>query len=340
MKIAVDTKGGDYAPIEIVEGTILASKKHPEMEFVLFGDEDKIFDILKCSKADLSKFEVVNAPEEVVNDESPTMAIKTKKQSSLVMCFDRLKTDPNICGMISAGSTGAILTGSILKIGRVPGVSRPSLAPAVPTETGGRVLLIDSGANMDCKPINLCHFAVMGSIYMKEMLGVENPRVALLNVGTEDKKGNELTHEVFPLLSKLDINFVGNMEARDILSGKYDVVVADGFAGNVLLKGLEATLTTMFQELKRASSASLISKIGALFMRKPLRAIKKKYNYAAMGGSMFIGAKKLVIKSHGSSKRETIFACCEQLTRLYQCDINSKIESAIKSINFEETESV
>ena len=200
MKILIDTKGGDYSPIELVEGAILASKKNKTTDFVLFGDKQKIEEILTHAKVDMSRFEVVDSPDEIENTESPTMAIKTKKQSSMVMAFDRLKSEKDDCGMISCGSTGAILTGAILKIGRVPGVSRPSLAPVFPTNNGGKVMLIDSGANMDCKPINLCHFALMGSAYMTAMEGIEKPRVALLNVGTEDKKGNELTHAVFPLL--------------------------------------------------------------------------------------------------------------------------------------------
>lgn len=338
MKIVIDAKGGDYAPDEVVEGAILASKTLKDVSFVLFGDEQKIKDILISENVDMKRFEIVDAQEEIYNDESPTMAIKTKKQSSMVLAFDRLKSDDDVCGMISAGSTGAILTGAILKIGRVPGVSRPSLCPLIPTASGGKVLLIDSGANMDCKPINLCHFAIMGSIYMKSMEKISKPRVALLNVGTEDKKGNELCHTVFPMLKELDINFVGNMEARDILSGKYDVVVADGFSGNVLLKGVESAFEIMMKEIKIGAQQNIKTKLGALLMKKALKNIKKKYDYNNVGGSMLLGAKKLIVKAHGSSKREAICSCCKQIASLHSFGLNDQIQNAIENANIPEVE--
>lgn len=331
MKILIDTKGGDFSPNAQVEGAILASKKNKEAKFVLFGDKQKIDDILKNNKTDISRFEVVDCPEEIENTESPTMAIKTKKLSSMVMAFERLKKEDDECGMISCGSTGAILTGAILKIGRVAGVSRPSLAPVLPTEKGGKVMLIDSGANMDCKPINLCHFALMGSAYMTAMEGIERPRVALLNVGTEDKKGNELVHTVFPMLKNLDINFVGNMEARDVMSGDYDVVVTDGFAGNVLLKGLEAMAGQIMGELKHAVQHSLKAKIGALFLKDTLSGIKKKFDYNAIGGSIFLGTRKIVIKAHGASKSGAILACCEQIEKLINNNLNKNIEEMVNN---------
>ncbi len=333
MKILIDTKGGDYAPYEIVMGAIEASRELEDPTFVLFGDEKEINKILRDNKADMQRFEIVDSPECVENTESPTMAIKTKKNSSMVKAFDRLKTDPEVCGMISCGSTGAILTGSILKIGRIKGVSRPSLAPVLATQDGGKVIIIDSGANMDCKPQNLCHFAIMGSEYMRVAEGVEKPRVALLNVGTEDKKGNDLCHETFDMLKALDINFVGNMEARDALSGKYDVIVADGFAGNVLIKSLECALETCMLEIKTYADKSLKAKLGALLLRPSLRSLKHKYDFNKVGGSMFIGASKLVLKCHGASKRGAICACCHQLMKLYKNNINNSIESAVIKAN-------
>lgn len=331
MKILIDTKGGDFSPCAQVEGAVLASKKNKQTKFVLFGDKQKIEEILKNCRADLERFEVVDCPEEIENTESPTMAIKTKKLSSMVMCFERLKKEEDDCGMISCGSTGAILTGAILKIGRVQGVSRPSLAPVLPTAKGGKVMLIDSGANMDCKPINLCHFALMGSAYMKAMEGMERPRVALLNVGTEDKKGNELVHTVFPMMKNLDINFVGNMEARDVLSGDYDVVVTDGFAGNILLKGLEAMAGQIMGEIKHAVKTSFKAKLGALFLKDTLGGIKKKFDYNAIGGSIFLGARKIVIKAHGASKGEAMLACCEQIEKLLNNNLNKNIEEMVKN---------
>lgn len=224
------------------------------------------------------------------------------------------------------------MAGGFLKIGRIKGVSRPALCPALPTKKGGNVLLIDCGANADCKPINLCHFAMMGSIYYKELFGKENPKVALMNNGTEDTKGNELVKATFPLMKKLPINFVGNIEARDALSGDYDVLVCDGFTGNVFLKATEGAVSLVMGELKSALKSSLISKIGEMFSMKAFKKVKQKMDYNKYGGSPFIGCSKTIIKSHGSSKAETIYASIVQAYKYQKAEINKKIAEQIVNL--------
>ncbi len=329
MKVVIDGFGGDNSPQEIVKGVCLALQKYDDLEIVITGDKDILTKLFEENKQDLSRVEIVHTTEIVINDESPTEAIRQKKDSSLVVALNILKERDDVCGLVSAGSTGAVLTGAFMKIGRMKGVSRPALAPLLPTKNKGRVLLIDCGANMDCKPINLCHFAIMGSAYMKYMFNIENPRVALLNVGVEDKKGNELCHQVFPLLKQLPINFVGNMEARDFLSGDYDVVVSDGFAGNVLLKSSEGAIKVLLSILKSEIKARKMSMLGALFMGKSFKAVKNLMDYEKWGGSPFLGAKKVLIKSHGSSFAPSILASIEQVIQINNDKLYEKIEKQI-----------
>lgn len=335
MKIVIDAFGGDNAPKEIVLGVVNYLKKNDDVNFVLTGDEEKIKAELKELEFESDKIEIVHAPEIITNDDVPTKAIKEKTNSSLAVAFDILKKDEDVVGLISAGSTGAILAGGFLKIGRIKGVSRPALAPFMPTENGGHVLLIDAGANMDANAINLCHFAAMGTEYVKNVLGVENPRVALLSVGTEDHKGNELVHEVFSMLKKMDINFVGNMEARDLMSGKYDVVVTDGFAGNVALKATEGALKLMLDEFKKAFRKNLMTKINALMLKPALKDMKKTFDFNSYGGALFLGCKKLILKSHGAAKSETIVSAIDHVKLASQNNIEAEIENAVKDVTIE-----
>lgn len=329
MNIVVDGFGGDNAPTEIVKAVALALNKHKELNILITGDKTTLEKEFEKFNFDLARLKIVHTTEVISNNESPTEAIRTKKDSSLVVALNILKENDDVCGLVSAGSTGAVLTGAFLKVGRMKGVSRPALAPMLPTKTGGRVLLIDCGANMDSKPINLCHYAIMGSAYMRNMCGIENPRVALLNVGVEDKKGNELCHEVFPMLQKLPINFVGNMEARDFLSGDYDVVVADGFAGNVCLKASEGAIQALMSILKSEIKARKCSMFGAMFMKKTFKAVKNIMDYESWGGSPFLGAKKILIKSHGSSLAPSILASIEQVIDINQSGLYEQIEKTI-----------
>ena len=340
MKIVIDAFGGDNAPNCNIDGAVLALDKFKDITIVLVGDVDKLNPILATKKYDKTRLELVDAKDVITNDDVPTVAIRTKKESSLVKALDYLKTNDDCLGLVSAGSTGAVLTGGFLKIGRMKGVSRPALAPLLPTKTGGQVVLIDCGANVDCKPINLCHFALMGSEYFKAMFGVQNPRVALLSNGVEDKKGNELVKETFPMLKQLPINFVGNMEARDALIGDYDVIVTDGFAGNVLLKSVEGTAKFTTSMIKEAMMSSFWGKIGGLLAKKSLKQVKSKLDYNKYGGSNFVGCKKTIIKSHGSSIGVRICAAVEQIVKLEQNKVNERIEKAIENIpEFDESKS-
>lgn len=337
MKIIIDAFGGDHAPVEMVKGAITSVNLLKDVEIVLTGSADKINAILAEYGYAGDKISVVDAPEVITNDESPTAAIRQKKNSSLVVGLDMLKADPEIVGLISAGSTGAVLAGGTFRVGRIKGVKRPATAPVLPNLKGGKTLLIDSGSNVDCKAEYLVQFAIMGSEYMKCMYGIQNPKVALVCVGTEDHKGNALTHEAFEMLKKVpNINFVGNMEARDSLSGNYDVLVCDGFVGNTLLKSTEGAIDAMNKMLKEEIyGLGLRGKIGYLFLKKAFKNLKKRMNYTNVGGAAFLGVEKLVVKSHGSSKAETIFSCVEQVQALAKANM---IENMKKSLAVLETE--
>lgn len=334
MKIVIDAMGGDNAPKSVIDGAIQARKKHKnDIEFILTGKSEEINKYLTDEQKEF--FEIVDAREIINNDESPTVAFKTKKNSSLAVAFDILKEN-KADALISAGSTGAILVGGFTKIGRLPGVSRPALSPLLPTTTGGQVLILDVGANMDCKPINLLHFAIMGSVYMNTNYNIEKPRIGLLNVGTEDGKGNEISKETFDLLkAQPNLNFIGNIEARDTLSGNYDVVVADGFAGNIALKSIEGGVTLALSEVKRAFKG-IRGKIAGLLVFSKLKKSRNKLDYNKYGGSPFLGCKKIIIKSHGSSKAETIKASIEQAYHLYQSNFTEKIQNDLKLSNVSE----
>lgn len=326
MKVVVDAFGGDNAPLEVVEGAVLAVKRNKDLTVVLTGDENKIKEILNGRT---ERIEIVHAPDVVTNDDVPTLAIRQKKESSLVKAFDLLKENEEIVGLVSAGSTGAILSGAIMKIGRIKGISRPALAPILPTKKDSDVIIIDSGANVDCKSENLLHFAIMGSAYYSIVEGVKAPRVALLNNGSEEHKGNELTKETYPLMEKLPVNFVGNVEGREVMSGDVDVIVTDGFSGNVLLKGVEGTAGAILSVLKREIKASASAKFGYLFMRKAFKKIKNKLDINKHGGAPFLGCKKLVVKNHGSCGRENICASIMKVVQLHENKLNEKIEAMI-----------
>ncbi len=335
MKIVLDGFGGDNAPEEIVSGAIDAVNTFSDIDIIITGNEEKLKQLLVKSNYVGERISIINAGSVISNEESPTIAIRTKKDSSIVVALDFILEHPeeNIAGFVSAGSTGAVLTGALLKLGRMNGIKRPALAPLFPNIKNGRTLLIDCGANMDSKPEFLCQFALMGSIYMKKMYGIENPRVALLNVGTEDKKGNELTHETFRLLKDMkSINFVGNMEARDITSGDYDVVVSDGFAGNVALKSSEGMAKFILKSLKNEiKNGGLRAKLGYLFLKKSLTKMAKTLDYNAIGGSAFLGCKKIVVKSHGSSDRVAILGSIKLCRDIYLNGFMNELDNELKN---------
>lgn len=332
MKIVIDCYGADYSPDELVKGAITSVNLIDDLEIILTGKQDEIQKVIDEIGYKGNKLSIVDSPEVISCNESPTMAIRRKTTSSLVAGLNILKNDPEVIGMISAGSTGAVLAGGLFTIGRMEGVKRPALAPFLPTVKGGQTLLIDCGANVDCKPEYLKQFAIMGSIYVKSMLGIENPRVALISNGVEDHKGNEQIHETFELLKNTpEINFVGNMEAREMFSGNYDVLVADGFTGNVALKSAEGTSNAFMNILKQEiKGGGLRAKLGYLFMKKALKGLKRRLNYTEVGGSPFLGIEKILIKSHGSSKAKTIYACVRQVIDIYNSNYIEKMRDGIK----------
>lgn len=335
MKIVVDAFGGDNAPQEIVEGVVLALKQNKDLTVVLTGDENKIKEVLTGRN---ERIEIVNASEVISNDDSPTLAIRQKKDSSLVRAFDLLKENEDVVGLISAGSTGAILTGAIMKVGRIKGISRPALCPILPTVKDDKMVMIcDSGANVDCKSEHLQHFAIMASAYYSIMADEESPKVALLNNGAEEHKGNELVKETYPLMKKLPVNFVGNVEARDVMSGDVDVIVTDGFAGNVLLKSVEGVAAGMSKLIKKEAKKNFFASIGALMMGK-FKGIKAKMDVNKYGGAPLLGCKKLVVKAHGSARREIVCNTVLQVAKLHEKKLIEKIDQMVLEMTKVEAE--
>lgn len=337
-KIVVDVNGGDYSPHELVLGAIKAVQNIEDLNIVLCGSKSEIEPILLQNNCDMSRFEIVDAPDTITNMDVPTVAIKQKTESSMYKAYEQLRTNDDICGLVSCGSTGALLTGAFVRIGRIKGVSRPALCPILPTANDEHplVAIADCGANVDSKPINLIHFAIMGNAYLKAVYGIESPRVALLSNGTEDKKGNELTHTTFPLIKSLEgINFVGNMEARDLLSGEVDLVVTDGFAGNVLLKSTEGAVLTLLGMLKKEIKSSVMSSIGALFMKKTFKNLKSKMDYNQKAGAVLLGCKKIIVKSHGNSKAESIYLSIKLAYDMHKANLCQIIEEEVSKVKVE-----
>lgn len=326
MKIVIDTAGCD-CPEKIIAGSVQAAKLHPDYTIVLVGDSEIINKHLGDGAGNI---EIVHAPDVITNDDSPTHAIRQKPESSLIKAFSALNGSDDAVGLLSCGSTGAVLTGATLLVGRIKGVHRPVLASFMPTAVDGKLVCIaDSGANVDSKPEFMAQFATMGAAYYKAAFGKEKPTVALLSVGTEDKKGDERTKAAHALIKELPLNFVGNMEARDTLSGDYDVVVCDGFSGNVLIKSTEGTAKMVMGKLKGAIMSSLKSKIGALFMKKSFKTLKQTMNYQAYGGGAFLGVKKIIMKGHGSSNEVATVASIERIISLHENNILDEISAGI-----------
>ena len=328
-KIVFDCLGGDKGLAEMLPGAITALTKHPDLKMVLVGDAG----VIGPQVAQFGdRVEVVDSKENIAMDEHPTEAIRHKPNSSLVLGLEQLKTRDDCGAFLSAGSTGAVLTGGFLKVGRIPGVSRPAMCPNLPTAVGNQTfMLIDCGANMDCAPVNLVHFAVMANEYQK-LRGIANPRVALLNVGSESTKGNELVKATHALLTKLSeagqINFVGNIEADQVFKATADIVVTDGFWGNVLLKSVEGTVKFAFGEVKKVLTSSFLTKIGALLVGGKLKEFAK----AKMDGqaaSIFIGLKKPVIKMHGNANAAKVVAAIEYAMSVVDLDLGDVIAKAL-----------
>ena len=327
MKIIVDAFGGDNAPEEIIKGCVDAVSQSQDFTLVLVGIEQKIKEILSGYEFNRDRIEVVSAPDVITNDDVPTEAIRKKQESSIVVAYNYLNDNEDAKAFVSAGATGAVLTGAVLMLKRIKGIKRPALAPILPTINGRQVLLIDCGANVDPKPENLCDFALMGSAYMQSVYNINSPKIALLSNGAEDKKGNELNKLAFPLLKEMPLNFQGNIEAREILSGTVDVVVSDGFTGNIAMKSAEGTALGMFSLIKDGIlKGGLRAKIGYLLLKPALKGVKVKMDYNENGGATLLGLEKVVVKSHGSSKAKSIKASILQAKDL----VNNNIIENIK----------
>ena len=332
MKIIVDAYGGDNAPQEIVKGAVNAVKENDGFKVVLVGKVEEIETLVKENEYCGDRIEIIDARDVITNDDVPTEAIRRKKESSLVCAFRALNTDPEAVALISAGSSGAVLTGGMLLVKRIKGVVRAALAPMLPTVKGGFVILCDCGANADCKPHQLVQFAHFGRAMATAYMGIQNPKIGLLSNGTEDKKGNELSTQAFALLKEDEnLNFVGNCEARDILSGDYDVVVSDGFNGNIALKSAEGTAGAIFSILTDGiMNGGLRMKLGYLMLKPVLRVVKRKLDYNAQGGAVFLGCNKVVVKAHGSSKSVSISASIIMAKKLAEAGLPDLIRKGIE----------
>lgn len=334
IKIIVDAYGGDNSPLVNFEGTLKALQNMPDVEIVLVGNQEEIENYFIDKTYDKERLTILHAPDVITCHDKPTDAIKTKKESSMYKAFELLKSDNSARALVSLGSTGALLAGAVLRIGRIKGVKRPAFCPIMPTVQNGLVCICDSGANVDCDPINLQQFALMGSLYMQKAHGVKNPRVALLNIGAEAEKGNQLAKDTYPLLEKTSgINFVGNMEGREVLDGNVDVVVSDGFNGNVLLKSTEGACLNMLKLIKRAFMSNLVSKMGALLLKKEVMKLKGLMDYNNYGGAVLLGANKTIVKGHGSSKSEAVYQCIKQAYNMEANELCQYIKQAIAEQN-------
>lgn len=328
VKVAVDAMGGDNAPAEIVKGVIEAVQESDKVKVFLVGKENFIKEELKKYQYDEKQIEVVHAEEVIETAEPPVMAIRKKKDSSIVKALYLVK-DGTCDAFVSAGSTGATLVGGQVIVGRIKGVERPPLAPLIPTAKGVS-LLIDCGANVDARPSHLVQFAKMGSVYMESVMGIKNPKVAIVNIGAEEEKGNALVKETFPLLKSCpDINFTGSIEARNIPEGDADVIVCEAFVGNVILKMFEGVGGVLIKKVKEGMMTSFRSKMGALLVKPALKNTLKAFDLEAYGGAPLLGLNGLVVKTHGSSKAIEIKNSVLQCITFKEQNINDKIKEKI-----------
>ena len=328
VNVAVDAMGGDNAPAEIVKGAIDAVNESSHVKVFLAGREESINRELSKYTYNREQVEIVNASEVIETAEPPVMAIRKKKDSSIVRALNLVKE--GVCdAFVSAGSTGATLVGGQVIVGRIKGVERPPLAPLIPTEKGC-ALLVDCGANVDARPSHLVQFAQMGSVYMESVMGVKNPKVGIVNIGAEEEKGNALVKETFPLLKDCpDIHFIGSVEARDIPAGAADVIVCEAFVGNVILKMYEGVGASLIKKVKEGMMTSLRSKIGALLVKPALKNTLKDFDLEQYGGAPMLGLKGLVVKTHGSSKSVEIKNSILQCITFTEQNINQKIKQKI-----------
>lgn len=324
MKLALDAIGGDHAPKEIVLGAIKAVQAFDDLHICLVGDEAKIKEHLITH----DRITILHTEEVILGTDEPVKAVRRKKNSSMVLAA-KLVADGEADGCISAGNTGALMATGLFVVGRIEGIERPALAPTLPTIGGEGFLLLDVGANVDAKPEHLLQNAIMGSIYAENVRGVKNPRVGLLNIGTEEKKGNELSKLAYDLLKEAPVNFIGNVEARDLLDGVADVVVTDGFTGNMVLKTIEGTALSVFKMLKTTLYSSLKTKLAAAVLKPDLMQLKAKMDYSEYGGAGLFGLKAPVIKAHGSSDANSVFNAIRQTRDMVEKKVAPTIKDAV-----------
>lgn len=328
IKVALDAMGGDNAPVEIIKGGVEAINESSKVKVFFVGQEEVIKEELSKYTYNAEQAEIVNATEIIETAEPPVMAIRKKKDSSIVKALTMVR-EGKCDAYVSAGSTGATLVGGQVIVGRLKGIERPALAPLIPTETGVS-LLIDCGANVDAKPSQLVQYAKIGSVYMENIMGIEKPRVGIVNNGAEEEKGNALVKETFPLLKNCpEINFVGSVEARDIPKGIVDVIVCEAFVGNVVLKLYEGVGATLIKKVKTGMMSSLRSKIGALLVKPALKETLKSFDLEQYGGAPMLGLNGLVVKTHGSSKAVEVKNSVLQCVAFSEQNINEKIEDII-----------
>lgn len=331
-RVAVDAMGGDNAPGEIVKGAVRAVKSRKDIQVILIGQQDKIEKELKNYSYPEEQIQVVHASQVIETAEPPVTAIRSKKDSSIVVGMNMVKRQ-EADAFVSAGSSGAVLVGGQVIVGRLKGIERPPLASLIPTKTGV-TLLLDCGANVDARSSHLVQFAKMGSIYMENVVGVKNPKVGIVNIGAEEEKGNALVKETFPLLKACEhLNFIGSVEARDIPAGGCDVVVCEAFAGNIVLKMYEGVAATLMSVIKKGLMMNLRSKIGAFLVKPALKQTLKTFDATKYGGAPLLGLKGLVVKTHGSSKSGEIKNSIIQCVQFKEQKINEKIKEHIAAEN-------
>lgn len=335
VRVAVDAMGGDNAPAEVVKGAVDAAAMREDIQVLLLGRKAVVEEELAKYTYPRHRIEVIDAPEVIETAEAPVLAIRKKKQSSIVVGMNMVKQG-EADALVSAGSSGAILVGGQVIVGRIKGVERPPLAPLIPTEKGVS-LLIDCGANVDARASHLVQFAKMGSIYMEHVVGVKNPKVAIVNIGAEEEKGNALVKETFPLLKECtELNFVGSIEARDIPHGEADVIVCEAFVGNVILKLYEGVASAFMGIVRQGMMSNLRSKVGALLVKPALKQTLKAFDASQYGGAPLLGLKGLVVKTHGSSKAAEVTNSILQCVTFKEQQINEKIKNNIEISSKEE----
>ncbi|MBB5172114.1 phosphate acyltransferase PlsX [Texcoconibacillus texcoconensis] len=330
MRIAVDVMGGDHAPDEIIQGCQDAIESFDDIQLTLVGDKARIPSQLTKDE----RISVIHTEEKIESEDEPVRAVRRKKQSSMVLAVQEVK-EKRADAAISAGNTGALMTAGLLHIGRLKGIERPALAPMLPSLESQGFLLLDVGANMDAKPSHLVQYAVMGSKYMQYVRGVQSPSVGLLNVGTEAGKGSELTKEVYDQLQSAPVSFVGNVEARDLLSGAADVVVCDGFSGNLVLKSIEGTALSLFSLLKQELTSSMKNKLAAGVLKPSFKAVKEQMDYSEYGGAGLFGLKAPVIKAHGSSDARAVVSAIRQARTMVLERVVETIAEEVSKMNDE-----